>query len=37
VSLAHGGGTPHRQVAIVEIDNHPKLAAVISPSFVPRP
>ena len=37
VSLTHGGGTPHRQVAIVEIDNRPRLAAVISPVFVPRP
>ena len=37
MSVAHGGGTPRRQVAIVEIDSRPRLAAVISPVFVPLP
>ena len=37
VSLAHGGATTRRQVAVVEIDSRPKLAAVITPQFVPRP
>ena len=37
VDLAHGGATPRRQVAVVEIDSRPRLAAVITPQFVPRP
>jgi branched-chain amino acid transport system substrate-binding protein len=37
VSLAHGGATPRRQVAVVDIDSRPRLAAVITPQFVPRP
>ena len=37
VSLAHGGTTSRRHVAIVEVDSRPRLAAVISPVFVPRP
>ena len=37
VSPARRGATPRRQVAIVAIDRRPRLAAVISPVFVPRP
>jgi branched-chain amino acid transport system substrate-binding protein len=37
LSLARGGATPRRQVAVVEIDSRPKLVAVITPQFVPRP
>lgn len=37
VSLAHGGATARRPVAVVEIDSRPRLADVITPQFVPRP
>jgi branched-chain amino acid transport system substrate-binding protein len=37
LSLAHGGTTPRRRVAVMEIDGRPRLAAVITPLFVPRP
>jgi branched-chain amino acid transport system substrate-binding protein len=37
MSLTRGGTMPRRQVAIVAVDSRPRLAAVISPVFVPRP
>ena len=37
VSLARGGATPRRQVAVVAVDSRPRLAAVITPQFVPKP
>jgi branched-chain amino acid transport system substrate-binding protein len=37
LNLARGGATPRRQVAVVAIDRRPRLAAVFTPQFVPRP
>lgn len=37
ISLAQGGATPRRQVAVVDIGRRARLAAVVTPAFVPKP